>query len=168
MKVYGDIERVNLRTGERYRRVSGDGESRLVRVGCADESLEQRVRRLEQRADAGDLANTRLGPPPITQEEIQQEIANVASRIAEQLEKEKQPMPVRAKFKVNSIDRQLSYEGKELQTIKLSPVTTGSEENKQFYAYTPSGHIDLGTVNAEAAQQFELGKEYYVDFTPAN
>lgn len=30
MKVFGDIERVNLETGERFRRVTGDGESRLV------------------------------------------------------------------------------------------------------------------------------------------
>lgn len=29
MKAYGDIESVNLETGERYRRVAGDGESRL-------------------------------------------------------------------------------------------------------------------------------------------
>lgn len=29
MKVYGDVERVDLATGERFRRVSGDGESRL-------------------------------------------------------------------------------------------------------------------------------------------
>lgn len=33
MKVYGDIERVNLHTGERWVRVSGDGESRLERMG---------------------------------------------------------------------------------------------------------------------------------------
>ncbi|HKT90100.1 MAG TPA: hypothetical protein VJQ59_16765 [Candidatus Sulfotelmatobacter sp.] len=30
MKVIGDVEAVNLRTGERFRRVAGDGESRLV------------------------------------------------------------------------------------------------------------------------------------------
>lgn len=30
MKVYGDIEHVTLATGERFRRVTGDGESRLV------------------------------------------------------------------------------------------------------------------------------------------
>ena len=39
MKAYGDVERVNLSTGERFRRVSGDGESRLVlesgKPGCA-------------------------------------------------------------------------------------------------------------------------------------
>lgn len=32
MKVYGDVESVNLSTGERYRRVSGDGESSLEKV----------------------------------------------------------------------------------------------------------------------------------------
>jgi hypothetical protein len=30
MKIIGDIERVNLSTGRRYVRVTGDGESRLV------------------------------------------------------------------------------------------------------------------------------------------
>ena len=34
MKVYGDIEYINLSTGERFRRVSGDGESRLIPEGC--------------------------------------------------------------------------------------------------------------------------------------
>lgn len=37
MKVYGDIETVNLATGERFRRVAGDGESRLVREHDPDE-----------------------------------------------------------------------------------------------------------------------------------
>lgn len=32
MKIRGDIERVNLATGERFQRVSGDGESRLEKV----------------------------------------------------------------------------------------------------------------------------------------
>jgi hypothetical protein len=33
MKVCGDIESVNLRTGERFQRVSGNGESRLESLG---------------------------------------------------------------------------------------------------------------------------------------
>lgn len=33
MKVRGDIESVNLRTGERFQRVSGNGESRLESLG---------------------------------------------------------------------------------------------------------------------------------------
>ncbi len=36
MKAYGDFESVNLRTGERERRVAGDGEFRLERVNPAD------------------------------------------------------------------------------------------------------------------------------------
>jgi hypothetical protein len=51
--------------------------------------------------------------------------------------------------------------------INLSPVTGGSEENDRFFASTPTGTITLTTVNMEAAKQFENGKEYYVDFTPA-
>jgi len=75
-------------------------------------------------------------------------------------------MSVKAKFKVDAIER-TKYSEKELQTIKLSPVTSGSDENKQFWAFTPCGSITLGMVNAEAASQFELGAEYYVDFTKA-
>jgi hypothetical protein len=80
---------------------------------------------------------------------------------------------VRAKFTVNRIERSQEWNTKkELQTIVMSPVTGHgedgkSDENKQFWAYTPSGEIKLGTVNAEAAAMFELGKSYYVDFTPA-
>ena len=36
MKLTGDTESVNLETGERSRRVSGDGESRLIREGRID------------------------------------------------------------------------------------------------------------------------------------
>lgn len=75
---------------------------------------------------------------------------------------------VRAKFKVNSITRMPGYGGvKEFQTIRLSPVTSGSEENQRFYGSTPTGQIELGCANAEAVAQFDLGQEFYVDFTPA-
>lgn len=72
---------------------------------------------------------------------------------------------VRAKFTVNSIERS-SYGSTELQSIKLSPVYSGSEENKQFFAATPGGSIQLSTLNPEAAASFVLGGEVYVDFTP--
>jgi hypothetical protein len=75
---------------------------------------------------------------------------------------------VRAKFVVQSITRQNHWDRAkgEIHTIKLQPVTGGSDENKEFYAATPSGGIELGTVNGDAGKQFELGGEYYVDFTP--
>lgn len=53
------------------------------------------------------------------------------------------------------------------QTIKMQPVTSGSKENEAFFKYTPGGEINLyGITNPEAEKQFEVGREYYVDFTP--
>lgn len=83
---------------------------------------------------------------------------------------------VRAKFRVISVTRTRQGcwdkgEGrsveKEVQTITLYPVTDTGGENAEFYASTPSGKIELGTVNAHAAAAFELGRECYCDFTPA-
>lgn len=78
-------------------------------------------------------------------------------------------MAVRAKFFVRAITRTLHWDKSKgtVATIQLSPVTGGSEENKAFFEASPSGSIDLGTVNEAAAEQFELGKEYYIDFTQA-
>jgi hypothetical protein len=86
-------------------------------------------------------------------------------------------MPVRAKFQVGSITRtkgqrymgtQQGYVDCEMQTIHLQPVTSsGSEEDKKFWASTPQGKIELGCVNPEAGNQFALGQKFYVDFTPA-
>lgn len=93
-------------------------------------------------------------------------------------------MSVRAKFKVDSFTttmqtRQKDPQGKweasnleqvEMRTIKMSPVYGNGDpnhENTKFWQASPSGELTLGTVNPEAWKQFELGKEYYIDFTPA-
>lgn len=79
-------------------------------------------------------------------------------------------MPVRAKFKVDEIRRHL-YGRDEMRTVVLSPVGgyhDNSPENKGFWKATPSGKVELGCVNLAAADSFELGKEYYIDFTPAS
>ncbi|HEY1035545.1 MAG TPA: hypothetical protein VGE09_11250 [Pseudoxanthomonas sp.] len=77
-------------------------------------------------------------------------------------------MGVRAKFKVESITRQRGWNGnKEVHTVKLSPVTGGSDENQKFYAATPGGSIDLAVVSEDVGRQFDIGAEFYVDFTPA-
>lgn len=87
-------------------------------------------------------------------------------------------MSVRAKFRVASvsapreINQWLADEGRsgkrEVFDINLYPVSyEGSEENKRFYASTPGGMISLSTINQSAAEQFVVGKEYYVDFTEA-
>lgn len=61
------------------------------------------------------------------------------------------------------------YEFVEKRTIILSPVYSSdpTSENHTFWQASPSGRIELGTVNPEAWKQFELGKEYYIDFTIA-
>lgn len=86
-------------------------------------------------------------------------------------------MSVRAKFKVQRIERTAytrsigkEIQSTELQTIVLVPVYGGGNpehENTKFWQATPSGEIKLGTINADAAAQFELDKEYYIDFTRA-
>ncbi len=93
-------------------------------------------------------------------------------------------MTVRAKFRLNSFttEMQNSYphtkengqkdynrpEEVEKRTLNFTPVTgVGSEENKAFWDATPTGSLQLGVVNPEAWKQFELGKSYYLDFSPA-
>mgnify|MGYP001609184673 CR=1 FL=1 len=76
-------------------------------------------------------------------------------------------MAVRAKFKVTGINL-TGWGDKPLKTITLSPVSQGSPENKAFYEATPSGEMKIGTLNEEAGKQFELGDEFYIDFTKAD
>lgn len=78
-------------------------------------------------------------------------------------------MSVKAKFKVNRIEASL-WDKEIMSTIVLSPVYGNDDpehENSKFWRYTPSGEVKLGTVNAEAAEYFELGKEYYLTFEKA-
>jgi hypothetical protein len=60
MKVRGDIEHVNLATGKRFVRVTGDGESRLVPCNEHGVPLEDRIAELERRT----LPLMPLGPRP--------------------------------------------------------------------------------------------------------
>lgn len=78
-------------------------------------------------------------------------------------------MTVRAKFKVDSITTRAHWQRDKgnIGVVKLVPVMGDSEENKRFYDASPSGSIELGTINAQALAQFEIGQEFYVDFTPA-
>ena len=46
-------------------------------------------------------------------------------------------------------------------TFKFNVVSSGSDENKQFFASTPSGSVELVALKADL---FEIGQEYYLDF----
>jgi len=72
-------------------------------------------------------------------------------------------MVVRAKFVVDSITQHRGG-----TTVILVPVTNGSEENKTFWKYTPSGKLEMWmNEGVEAAGMFTIGQEYYIDFSPA-
>lgn len=71
-------------------------------------------------------------------------------------------MNVRAKFQCQSIETHANG-----GYVKMMPVTGGSAENEQFFKWTPSGELRMGIVSPEVLKQFEPGKNYYVDFTPA-
>jgi hypothetical protein len=73
-------------------------------------------------------------------------------------------MTTRAKFKVTA---KTELEGT-AREVKLMPVTGGLPEDNLFGKLTPSGEIRLYIVNPPAAAMFEVGKAYYVDFTPAD
>jgi len=72
-------------------------------------------------------------------------------------------MKVRAKFRVQS---KTEYYGTgDTVQVSMMPVTSGSPENELFWKYTPSGKVEM-QIKKEVADLFEIGKEYYLDFTP--
>ncbi len=73
-------------------------------------------------------------------------------------------MNVRAKFKCDGVTPRPDGDGGD---VSLSAVTSGSTENESFFRWTPTASLRMGTVNQAAFQQFEAGKEYYVDISPA-
>jgi len=97
---------------------------------------------------------------------------------------------MRCKFKLHSITRaegtvtKLGDDGKplvdakgqriteqgEVWSLKMAPVYPNNDpnhENSVFWAYSPGGTFELQTINRAAAERLELGREYYIDITPA-
>jgi hypothetical protein len=75
-------------------------------------------------------------------------------------------MTVRAKFYVTSIQHHHTQSpGYVCAEIKLAPVY--GDENKPWSQATPQGQIAMTITNPDAIDAFELGKFYFVDFTPA-
>ncbi len=67
----------------------------------------------------------------------------------------------RAKFYVYS-----KTEFADVWQVVLQAVTKTSPENETFWKYTPSGKIEM-SIRKEAGDLFEVGKEYYIDISPA-
>lgn len=53
---------------------------------------------------------------------------------------------------------------KNVWSYKFTAVHSGSPENTAFFSATPSGQVDLACTKSDV---FEPGKEYYLDFIPA-
>lgn len=73
----------------------------------------------------------------------------------------------RAKFVCASVTT-FGYGGKEVKLSVVYEPTPPETENAKFTKATPSGEITMRVDNPAAAVQFEPGKAYYVDFTPAD
>ena len=74
-------------------------------------------------------------------------------------------MSVRAKFVCTNVQNNPQTQSK---SVALSPVIDGSDENKSFAKYTPSGQVNLEISDETAASEFLVPlKSYYLDFTEA-
>jgi hypothetical protein len=79
---------------------------------------------------------------------------------------EEMTMTVRCKFKCVAAGQREGWgTAKVLYHATLQPVTSGSEENKEFFEATPSGKFEVDTVKT---QPFEVGKEYFIDVSPVS
>jgi hypothetical protein len=76
-------------------------------------------------------------------------------------------MTVRAKFTVQSIKRDSWDQGRSGEVTLSAVYDQTTEENRRYAKATPSGSITMRVDNPPALEVFELGKTFYVDFTPA-
>lgn len=71
----------------------------------------------------------------------------------------------RCKFHCNSVRKSVAREGTGeifLYEAEFGAVYDGSEENKEFFKWTPSGSLKLGVYKKDV---FEPGKDYYLDIS---
>jgi hypothetical protein len=73
---------------------------------------------------------------------------------------------VRAEFQCVGVTKRRGWGGAEfVYDAEFQAVTAnGGDENKSFFAATPSGSVRLSTVRDDL---FQVGQHYYVDFAAA-
>lgn len=74
-------------------------------------------------------------------------------------------MNVRCKFVCSKVSEQHMQGGDKQWEYEFYAVYTGSDENKMYWKYTPSGNLKFSCMNE--GPLFEVGKEYYLDLTIA-
>lgn len=75
-------------------------------------------------------------------------------------------MTVRAKFTVQE-HRTTSYNPQSKTVILRPQYDTTTPEDQRYAKATPSGELTMQIDNPPALAEFELGRTFYVDFTPA-
>lgn len=75
-------------------------------------------------------------------------------------------MSVRAKFSVYS--KKEIVGGTEVEMTPVIEMNNPNSENHYFWKATPNGRITMFITNMDAVDTFQVGKPYYVDFTPAD
>lgn len=71
---------------------------------------------------------------------------------------------MRAKFTVESVNHLSGGD----RHIKMSARYSDSPEDNQFAVATPSGSLEMYVSNPAARDFLEPGKQYYLDFSPAD
>lgn len=77
-------------------------------------------------------------------------------------------MNVRAKFTVTEVKHIHSFGTHNIAEVTLIPVWGNGEGNKEWSEATPQGKLTMLITNPAAIEAFELGKAYFLDFTPAD
>ncbi len=78
---------------------------------------------------------------------------------------------MRAKFKINHIDKRYSANGQEtlyFNTVSKSSAypDSGYDEDNTYAKFSPSGQLSLTVCNPDLIGKFSEGEIYYLDFTP--
>ena len=80
-------------------------------------------------------------------------------------------MNVRAKFRCIEKSSRSSTSGygdaKPVDTEEVTLVAVQGDENKEWSKWTPSGSLKMQINNPAALEQFVVGKDYFIDITPA-
>jgi hypothetical protein len=77
-------------------------------------------------------------------------------------------MSVRTKFRCIGINHvHTGNPDYSASTVTFCPVWEQDGVNRKWSQATPNGKIEMTITNPTAVDQFELGKDYFVDFTPA-
>jgi len=71
---------------------------------------------------------------------------------------------VRARFCVQSVEGN-SDDG---WNIRLEAVTGGEGDSAKYFKATPWGTLEMGVMTNEAAEFFNPGDDYYIDFVRAD